>query len=639
MEDDKTICEELIEITKPEESGPTATLNELFTMLPNLKYNLRGDYSHIEGVRFSPLALLYKPEFLELQGLPPDSLTKLGSWSGIFNEEGVMIRELSDRLDHGTTFGEEVLKASPRYLSTVLAPVGGNVAVFTRQDYEVGLEVAIQAEAERRLSHFMVRVFHDTMPTTITKKVLAAMLRNEIALDKNHGTLCTKPRMFCVMHGTVTIRRKRHSTEMLQPVQEESSALGRTDTSPKNHQPMSHRVKLKDNTKFPSIKANYFDLPVELRLDKRFKNMILRKKQNPIGYETLMTLQSDEIFGLYESITGKPFNYEIYAIEKSSIISISTEEIAKFMNESPYYSKFVKNHVREFGAYNSIAAEEKERVRDFHEKLEERKEYLDKERAMNGPGNSETREMVLATRKCIKEFVGYRRPDNVNIYECHSKYYWDQLDKDHVGMVDEFNRLFQKPEKKLRLKTLNDNPVVKSSKNKNSSMLTAENSSLQSNFGRLNLGPSPNVSILDEVDVSFCVTNERPSVNSQRESMLASKLYQLSRSRGGKSLAQFIASRVTRASSNSSATKNAHARSYDYSARVRKKQLFETVIDRSASQEQEPSIRIRPISAKKMTQLINQPLPKVEKPKSERKPLKSRAKTTKPEVRFEIPLN
>lgn len=638
VEDDKAIYEELSYITRPDNMGPTATLDDLFRLSPALRYNIKGDYSHIEGVRFFPRAVLYRPSFLEAHRLPPDSLTKLAN-TGIFDGGGVMIRQLEEIVPAGSTFGDEVLFGHKKYLTAALTSSTGILAAFSKQSFEEGLEVAIQVEAERRLSYMMTRVFHDALPLAISKKVTVAMIRNEVVIDKNHCVPTKNARMFCVFDGSIAVRKPvRDAKELSSP-----SGVQRTNTADGKvaRQAISRREKTRDvSSRLPSVNKKYFDMPIELRVDKRFKNLMLRKKQNPTGYETVMNLQSGEIFGLFEMMHGLQFNYEIQAIEKSTIISISSDTVAEFMNESQYFKKFVRNHLREVRNFNVLAAQQKSRIHKFHEKLEERRELLEKEMAYNDPNNPETRESVDVARKCINDLVGHRKPENVNIFQNHNKHYWDKLDQDHADMVEDFNKLFQKPDKRLRFKLMRENAIPIKDKPPNNSVITLKSSTpSRSNLDKLNLGPSINISVIDEVEVSFVQSSENHSQYSHRQSSLASKLYQLSKSPGGsKNLAEYIASKITRTSSYSGDRRN-HARSYDQSSKSRKKQIFETVVEKSMSIDQEPSIIIKPVSANKITRYLKQPLVRESQSKYEYRPYKARSQTTKPRIKFEVLLN
>ena len=619
--------------------GQVASLADLFRLSPALRYNLKGDYSHIEGVRFFPRAVVYNETFLEAQKLPSDALVRL-SGSGLFDDGGIMIRQFTETSPPGTCFGEEILYQSKTYKSTVLAIENSTLAMFSKKDFELGLEAAIQAEAEKRLSYMMTRVFHDTMPMAISKKITVALLRNEIVVEKFSSLQCHEARLYCVFQGSISLRR---------PVKSNAERLSKIlATKPpqysgkKQREPISRRVKVREKiSRLPPIEKNYFDLPVELRIDKNFKNLMLRKKQNPAGYETVMSLQSSEVFGLYEMINREAFDYQIFAHENSTIISMSADLVSEFALESPYFKRFIRNHFKELIKFRGLAAQEKSRMNIFYENSAERQNQLEKEMIYKDPQNIEYKESVDEARKYLNSLVGHRKPENINIFETHSKEYWEKMEVDHTEMVEDFSRLFQKPDPRLRFRLMKENSVSISPKSRagNSSVLTANGSSRsKEKFSKLDLSPSVNVSVIDEIEVSFGKSSEYPSVYSQKESTLASRLLVLSRDPGGRNLAKYIAGKVLPPSAKSRDRKDL-ARSYDHSSKNRKKQIFETVVEKSTSVDQEYSFHIKSMHEAKSSRVLR-PFPSRDQlPKFGYEPFKARAKTTKPRIRFELPLN
>lgn len=584
-------------------------------------------------MRFYPRSITYTASFLEQQGLLPDALVKLQG-SGVFDHGGVLIRQLEDKVAPGGVFGDEIFVDCKAYLKAVVSSEPVLLAMTTKAAYQKGIEAAIEVEAEKRLGTVMTRVFHDCLPMAISKKIVVAMLRNEVTLDKGQSVPTRNARMFCLYSGSIAVRKKIGSeAERLE------QGKPKPEERPEGRKLISKREKIREvSSRLPAVKQQYFDLPVELRLDQRFKNMMLRKKQNPAGYETLLNLQGGEIFGLFELIGGHPFDYEILAHERSTIMSISGDAVADFIEGSAYFKRFVKVHLRERRQGNNLARQQKTRLYDFHEKQALHRDQLAKELRYNDPNNPETKEAVDKARKELNALVGHRKPENVDIFLSHNKHFWDQLDQDHGAMVEEFNKLFQKPDKRLRFKLMRENaiPIPSQSKANNSSLISGRSSSANSK-GKLQLGPSINFTLADEVEVSFCKTSEYPSVISNKESTLVSKLYQLSRGPGGKNLAEYIASRVTRTSSQSQERHHA-SRSYDQSSKNRKKQIFETVVERSTSVDQDASILIKPVSAKVVTRYLKHVLPKQPRAKYDPR-FQPRSQTSKPKVRFEIPLN
>lgn len=566
IKNDEKIIDELEDFEFPSETnlGTSVTTEKLITMYPDLKYGLPGNYKHVGGFRLipQPKAMVYRPEFLEEQFLPADSLQQLAN-SGIFTKEGVLKQVYDYTCNPGMTFGSEIFE-NPTHACkfTVLTAEPCQLVLLTKSSYEAGMAKAVVAETERRLGYLMAKVFHDRLPKTISKILGQELIRHDVTVEKGkqYKTPADK-RIYCISKGSFMLL-------------DDSASGQRTD---KKEQPTT----VKESKAKPAS---------------NFHSLLRSPKVEPKAKRVAEVSQGDMV-GILEAYMDQPYNYEFIALEDSAMMSMPFDAFNRLVEDSPYLAGFVRTHLTQARKYSKIVDEGNARLDSLLHKIKDIEGVANKSLIGKLNLGSDIGLQMVKAKQRLKGILGVRDDKQVDVFHNHSKPYWNKIQEEDPNLLEEFTELFRKKRSRI---------VYKRSKNHNVSTVSKsprEGSVITVKFGEepdgaadlsnqldFQISASLPIDYSDHHEISFVKSVDFEEERSRNMSALKSKLTRMTTQPGSKRIAGYLSKLLFNRPQTVVGSKilgdwKKAERSYDAASRDRKRRIFETLIDKSSDNE------------------------------------------------------
>ena len=155
--------------------------------------------------------------------------------------------------------------------------------MMAKAAYGAGLKNAVSIETEAILGYLMIKVFHDMLLVTMSRKIGQELIMHEICVGK--GKLYRKsgePQVYYVSKRLIAVSKQ------VVRIKERACVLAYGFT----------RIP----TRLPEVsdKAKRYD--VELCMNNNLKKLLLHKKENQINREVLAQIYQGEMFG----VSSKP---------------------------------------------------------------------------------------------------------------------------------------------------------------------------------------------------------------------------------------------------------------------------------------------------------------------------------------------
>ena len=582
IDNDQSIFDEIsvIEINADDVTGQTVRIEELIALYPALRYNMRGDYSHIEGFRLYPKAIYYKADYLAANNLPADTLNKLAN-TGIISREGILLQVYDAIGQAGTVFGHECLTASKHIGSvTVLTAEPSQLVTMAKAAYDAGLKNAVAIETEARIGYLMTKVFHDMLPVTISRRIGEELIMHEVCVRKGKSyPKSGEPQVYCVSKGSIAVSRQVKLGRQAQPFVYKKEL-------------MSWRMGFQaPPTRLPDVSDKNKRYDVELCMNNKLKKLMLRKKENQTDREVLAQVCQGEIFGMFEAFMDIQYPYDIIALEDSSIMCMSVKVFNEFIDESPYFCKFVAWHVIQARKYGKVVDQSKQRLEQVMAKLKDQLSIAER----RSKSSRTTGGRMAGMRGRLHKIIDVRDHRNADIFATHNAAYCHRHDIDGADAVAELGDMFRKERRRIRydrsgrlqIEVGDGRKVRRITEDSSFVSIKIEESDVcmeASKMFDLVVDPGIDLQSINHKEISFGHGSDRQTDNTDGLSGLKTRLDQICHEPGGRTLAEYVSRLLLKnpvKDRHVEVANKKHYRSYDEKSRNMKKMIFETVIDKT----------------------------------------------------------
>lgn len=555
--------------------GPIVPIEKLISLYPALRYRLSVNYDHISSYRLHPKAIQYTDDYSYRQ-------TSIGSQymisSSIASIDGVMQLSIDSIVVVGSMINSRILSSSidDRRSTAVISTIDCLLAVVNKTSFDAGMTIAVSRETELRLGSIMTKMLHDMVPVVASRKIGEAFIANEVCVRK--GKLYQKPAekcVYCVSKGSFAISRE------IKPGEFQSKAFV------KKKELMSWRAGYQaPPTRLPRIDASAKKYGVELCMNNKLNNLLLRKKENLINRDIIAEIGCNELIGVIDAMTDFEYPYDIIAIEDSCMMSMSAIDFKAMIEDSPYFCKFVKWHVKQAISHGEVVYQSKQRLSGIMTAIVDQLSIS--ERSSRLSSKLSMADDSISVNRSILDRISDVRCSRVNdIHVNHNRLYMQRYESTIDDDMIDFANMFKKHRKRI---------VYRKHADKCMTVDAIDDRCIDvSRMIESTIDPNINLTTIDRLEISVSHASDMPTTaQSDKMADLKDKLEQICCEPGGRSLAEYLSKLLLNRPAKAKApladklsNKKRQNRSYDDRNRDMRKRIFESVVDKTSDRDGE----------------------------------------------------